>query len=401
MRIFIPTGIFHPESGGPATYLYHLLPEVIKAGHAVNVLTFGDPTPDDDAYGYPVQRIPRRALPLRPLAYWTYSRAAQVYRHTADLLYIHSIGLPLGRRAPGEPPRVIKVVGDMAWERAIRRGWIPPTTDVDDFQQTPYGRLTEWAKALRTRAVCSTDRVIVPSRYLQRMVVGWGVPEERVTVVYNALPPVGYAADLPAAQADARAALREHLPGDPGAPLLLSVARLTAWKGIGPLIRAVAGTPGVRLAVAGDGPLMPALQRSAAASGAADRIALLGRVPREQVAVWMRAADYTVLYSGYEGLSHTLLESLALGTPVIASDKGGNPEVVLHDVNGLLVRYADQDALDAAVADAVRPGVRDRLAAGASQGLERFTWDRLVAETLAVLEGEARKSRDQRPEARG
>jgi glycosyltransferase involved in cell wall biosynthesis len=55
------------------------------------------------------------------------------------------------------------------------------------------------------------------------------------------------------------------------------------------------------------------------------------------MALYFRSADYTVLYSGYEGLSHTLLESLLAGTPVIASNKGGNPEVVRHGENGLLV----------------------------------------------------------------
>ena len=67
----------------------------------------------------------------------------------------------------------------------------------------------------------------------------------------------------------------------------------------------------------------------------AARVTFLGRVPRETLAIYFRAADYTVLYSGYEGLPHVLLESLQVGTPVIASEKGGNPEVVRHDHNGL------------------------------------------------------------------
>ncbi len=76
----------------------------------------------------------------------------------------------------------------------------------------------------------------------------------------------------------------------------------------------------------------------------------------------MKAADYVALYSGYEGLSHTLLESLRAGTPVIASDKGGNPEVVQHGINGLLVAYANAaisaEALADAIREALRPGVR-------------------------------------------
>lgn len=383
MRIFIATGIFHPESGGPATYLHGLLPEVQAAGHTVRLLTFGDPTPRDSEYGYPVHRIPRRSRALRPLAYAAYGLAARPLLGWADLIYQHTTGLPLW--GAGRLPRVLKIVGDQAWERCVRLGLIPATEDVDDFQTRTYSPAVSAIKTLRRRDVRAADRVIVPSEYLKRMVVGWGAAEERVRVIYNALPPVDRA--RPAlSQAEARAVL--GLP--PGMPILLSVARLTAWKGIGPLIRAVAALPDARLIVAGDGPLLAELQAIAAASGAAERITLAGRVPREQVAVLLRAADYTVLYSGYEGLSHTLLESLQAGTPVIASDKGGNPEVVLPGVNGFLVPYRDEQALVETLRAALQPGVRDRLAAGTGQGLERFTWTRMVADTLACLEEAAR-----------
>jgi glycosyltransferase involved in cell wall biosynthesis len=237
-------------------------------------------------------------------------------------------------------------------------------------------------KGCRDRDAQRMDRVIVPSQYLKQMVIGWGVAEARVQVITNALSPQAVVTQTTLTQAEARTQL--DLP--PGAPLLLCVARLTAWKGVEPLIQAIAAFPDVCLVVAGDGPLLEPLRQIAADSGAGDRIQLLGRVPRPRVALLMAAADYTVLYSGYEGLSHTLLESLQAGTPVIASDKGGNPEVVIEGVNGLLVPYVDQEALTETIRAALQPGVRDRLAAGTSQGLERFTWDRMIRETLACLE---------------
>ena len=111
----------------------------------------------------------------------------------------------------------------------------------------------------------------------------------------------------------------------------------------------------------------------------------LGRVSREQMPLYMKAADYVALYSGYEGLSHTLLESLRVGTPVIASDKGGNPEVVQHGVNGLLVPYVDVEALAAALEQAFRPGLRDSLAANSAVGMERFDFAQMVEATAAAL----------------
>lgn len=381
MKMFIATGIFHPESGGPATYLNGVLPEFQAAGHEVRLLTFGDPTPDDGSYGYPVQRIPRRSLVARPLAYAAYQRATTPYLTWADLAYVHSAGLPLRKSPP--IPRVLKVVGDVAWERCIRRGLIPPTEDIDTFQTRRYGPLVNQIKARRAADVATMDHVIVPSNYLKQMVVGWGLPDERVHVVYNSLSPGAVALRSALSQQEARAAC--DLPAD--VPIILTVARLTAWKGIGPLIRALVQIPAARLIVAGDGPLRDELAQIAAASGVQERVTFLGYVPRERVAVLMRAADYVALYSGYEGLSHTLLESLHAGTPIITSDKGGNPEVALPGVNGFVVPYNNDAALAATLTEALQPGVRDRLAAGTPEQMDRFTWARMVGDTLAVLEG--------------
>lgn len=372
MRIFVASGIFHPEPGGPATYLYRLLPEFQTRGHHVRVLAFGDaPT---GGYPYPLTRIPRRMLPVRWL---NYARAAWPEIRRADLLFINSLGLPLiGARSR---PCVLKVVGDLAWERAVNKGWIPPTEDIDTFQRKRYDARVRLIQAQRAREIRRMDRIIVPSYYLRDMVIGWGAPPERVQVIYNALPPDAQTSTI--SPEDARAQLQL-----PGGPMLVAVARLVPWKGIDHLIRALSVLPDVRLLVLGEGPDSPRLQALAATGRVTDRVSFLGQVPREQLALYFRAADYTVLYSGYEGLSHTLLESLLAGTPVIASDKGGNPEVVRHGENGLLVPYVSHDALTETIRAAFSEGTRARLAARTSEGLERFEWDAMVSATVELLE---------------
>jgi glycosyltransferase involved in cell wall biosynthesis len=151
------------------------------------------------------------------------------------------------------------------------------------------------------------------------------------------------------------------------------------------LLAALPAVPDARLLVAGDGPMLDVLRAEAARRGLSGRVHFLGRVGREAMDTYMRAADYTVLYSGYEGLSHTLLESLRAGTPVIASQRGGNPEVVRHGENGLLVPHPNIEALAAALREALSPGVRARLAASTHIGMERFAFERMVAETDAAL----------------
>lgn len=373
MRILIVTGIFHPEPGGPATYLHALLPELQARGHIVRALTFGDgPT---TGYPYALRRIPRRTLPLR----WAdYARVAWGEMRRADLVFANNLGLPL--IGSGGVPRVLKVVGDLAWERAVNKGWIAPTEDIDSFQTGRYPWRVRLLQARRAREVRRADRVIVPSRYLRNMVVGWGAPPERVHVIYNALPPDTQRARL--SQAEARAAL-----GLGTEPLLLTVARLVRWKGIDHLIRALPAVPEARLLIAGDGPDEGRLRALTESEGLAARVTFLGRVARERLALYFRAADYTVLYSGYEGLSHVALESLGAGTPVIASNKGGNPELIMHDRNGLLVPYPDTAALAEALRAAFSGDTRARLAAHAGDGLARFAWETLVEQTIAVLEG--------------
>jgi glycosyltransferase involved in cell wall biosynthesis len=369
-KLFIASGIFHPESGGPATYLYELLPELQRRGWEVRTLSYGDGPVE--GYPYPLTRIPRRSLPVR---LWQYAAAARPLAAWADLIYLHTLGLPV---SGGSAPRLVKIVGDQAWERAIRKGWIAPTEDIDLFQTKTYSPIVTGQQIWRAWQVRGMAGVIVPSEYLKRMVIGWGVEPGRVRVIYNALPP--HEAPLALSQADARASL-----GLGDEPLLLTVARLMPWKGVQHLITALRSVPDVRLVVAGDGELGGQLVEQARAAGLGERVTFLGRVSRDGVARYMRAADYTVLYSGYEGLSHTLLESLRAGTPVIASDKGGNPEVVQHGVNGLLVPYVDVEALAATLGEAFQPGRRAALAANHNVGMERFDFATLVEQTAATL----------------
>jgi len=374
LKIFVPTGIFHPEVGGPATYLREILPVFLSRGWDVRVLTFGDGALD--GYGHSLTRIPRRALPLR---YWDYARASRPLLGWAELIYIMGPGLPVwgGRHAP----RVMKIVGDTAWERAVRKNWVSPKQDIDAFQVQRFNHpMIEMDKSARSREAKSMDAVIVPSLYLKQMVVGWGASPEKVHVVYNALPPHDDTVSITLAQS--RTVL--GLPQD--VPLLLTAARLTAWKGVQYLIPALRAVPNVRLLVAGNGEMLPALRALASELGVADRVDFLGSVPHERMPLYLRAVDYLALYSGYEGLSHTLLEALREGTPVIASDKGGNPEVVQHGGNGLLVPYVDVDALSGVLRDAFAPGQREKLAAQSSMGMDRFTFQSMVHGTMAVLE---------------
>src|SRR5690606_22367706 len=89
-NLFIAAGIFHPEPGGPATYLHELLPALQQRDWSVRVLTYGDAPIAQ--YPYPLKRIPRRLLPLRLFDYWQHARSEVAQ---ADLIYAHTLDLPV------------------------------------------------------------------------------------------------------------------------------------------------------------------------------------------------------------------------------------------------------------------------------------------------------------------
>ena len=365
-KLFVATGIFPPEPGGPATYLKTILPPLQSSGWQPRVLSFGQP--QAEAGAYPVARVARSFYPIRQARYAIASRAPLAW---ADLVFIHSIDLPLWGK--GDKPRVIKVVGDQAWERCVRRGWLAPDLGIDDFQAYAGDWRVRWQKRSRSRQIAAMDGVIVPSQYLKRMVVSWGIEPASIHVIYNAPPPMQ-------PPGEPRDEIRARLGWD-DRPTLITVARLQRWKGIDFLIEALRGLSDLRLIVVGAGPDRARLEALAAPLG--ERVVFTGALERSQVHRLIAAAEGLALYSGYEGLSHTLLEGLRLGAPALASDVGGNPEIIRHGVNGLLVPYPDAAELKRGILELLDR--REELASKAGAGLDRFSLDAMVAQTDALL----------------
>lgn len=163
-------------------------------------------------------------------------------------------------------------------------------------------------------------------------------------------------------------------------PLLLAVGQLLESKGHEIAIRALTHLGACHLVIAGQGPDEARLRGIAQACGVAGRVTFAGRIDPGQLPRYYSAADLLVLPSEREGLPNVLLESLACGTPVIASTVGGCPEVVSEPVAGRLLDSRDPQCLARAVADllAQRP---DR--AEVRRFAERFGWRDSVAAQLA------------------
>jgi glycosyltransferase involved in cell wall biosynthesis len=169
-----------------------------------------------------------------------------------------------------------------------------------------------------------------------------GVAPGRITVIPNFVEEDAFATPAPAAII----ALRQRL-GLSGGPVIGIVARLAAVKDHATLLRAVAllvgRWPGLQLAVVGSGPEREALGDLATGLGIADAVVFAGAQPNRPNL--HHAFDVSVLSSRSEGFPNSVVEAMAAGRPVVATEVGGTPDAVLDDSTGFLVPPSDPDAL--------------------------------------------------------
>lgn len=182
---------------------------------------------------------------------------------------------------------------------------------------------------------------------------------------------------------EAREEARARLDFGPGVQLL-SVGHLIERKGHHLAIEALAELPDARLHIVGSGPKRAALERLAATRGVTARVNFIGQVAQEELKWWYSAADVLLLCSSREGWANVLLESMACGTPVVATNIWGTPEVVSVPAAGRLMRERSAAALAAAVLELLAdyPAREDT-----RRHAERFSWDQTTADQLALFRG--------------
>jgi glycosyltransferase involved in cell wall biosynthesis len=226
-------------------------------------------------------------------------------------------------------------------------------------------------------------RLIAVSNAVRCHLVAQGVPESRISVIYNGIDFARYQ------QAPDAAALRDRLGVAAGEPLIGAVGRLGPEKGHAHLIEAAAilivreSLP-VRLMIVGGGRSRQALEQLARRCGIADRVIFAGF--QSDVMPYEAALDVFCLPSLKEGLSLSALEAMALGKPVVASRVGGTPEVVADGETGVLVEPANPEALAQALAALLGDPQRARVMgrAGRERVARLFDLERMVDEIEAL-----------------
>jgi len=216
------------------------------------------------------------------------------------------------------------------------------------------------------------------------------VPADRVRVIPNGIDPTVFS---PMVRREAR-----RLCGLPeSATVLLTVAGIYEGKGqhavVDVLPSLVARYPDALYVVVGSPRRGEAYERRLQGAirklGLDRHVLFAGPRPQAELRAWFSAADVSVLATQSEGWPNALLESLACGTPVVASRVGGSPEIVRHGEDGLLVPYGDAAALRDALLRAVeQPWDRDAIV----RHTQRFDWSESVEQALDELNAALKRS---------
>jgi glycosyltransferase involved in cell wall biosynthesis len=225
-------------------------------------------------------------------------------------------------------------------------------------------------------------RMCANSQFGRRLLIEAGCHPAKIDVINNGV-------ELARIDSHPHVDVRRLAGWPVGVPIVGTVSRLTHYKGVDVLLRAIAQLEpdlSAHCVIVGDGPERAALERLATDLGVADRIAFLGtRSPSEPFA---RDFDIAVLTTrtSTEHFSNSILEYMALGRPVVATDIGGNPELVVSGENGLLVPPDDDAALARALGELLAdPARARRMGALARARVEReFQMEHSVARFIEL-----------------
>lgn len=204
---------------------------------------------------------------------------------------------------------------------------------VAERRNTWHGRLDRWTNSLVERNVCVSRGV---ADFMEQHV---GLDPRKTVVIPNAIDAGPYATATPADLAP--------LGIPPGSPVLISIGRLEAQKGIDVLLEASANVlrriSDVHFLIVGEGPDRAFLERLAQRLGISPKVHWAGR--RSDVPSLLRASAALVLPSRWEGMPNVVLEAMAAGKPVVATDVEGVRELVRPDINGWVVAKENPLAL--------------------------------------------------------
>jgi phosphatidylinositol alpha 1,6-mannosyltransferase len=369
LRLALFTETFLPKVDGVVNTLCHLLDYLAARGH--RAIVFAPEGSPPEYAGMPVISLPCCPFPFYPelkLGLPFLDVSSQIDHFRPDLIHVLN-------------PFSLGLVG----MKQARRLGVPLVasyhTDIPGFlERWGFDLLVEplWAYLLWLHG--QADLNLCPSEATRAELAARHFP--RLKVWSRGVDATRF---HPARRS---AAWRHRLSqGHPDAPLLLYVGRLSPEKRVDWLQSVLTDLPEVRLALVGDGPARPTLERLFDRS----RVVFTGYLRGDDLANAYAAADIFVFPAANETFGNVVLEAMASGLPVVAARSGGPLDSVVEGETGLLFAPQDNAALRAAVRQMVHnPTLASQLGRAGRARAERLTWsgvlDRLADDYFALLQ---------------
>lgn len=391
VRIAHISATFPPYRGGTGNVCFHHARELARRGHHVTVLTAA--VPDAPAHeqrdGITIQRLrPLVRVGNAPVLPGLLSAVRGF-----DVLHLHYpfiLGAEMVRLAASlyRTPLIVSFHNDLIGDGA---------------RAQLFARYQQISARLTVRAAARLCAVSLDHYAASRLRQSLSADRPRAVELPN-----GVDLELFCPQPAEAHALRLRYGIPEHARLVLFVAALDRahhFKGLSNLLQALQHLPAdTRLLLVGDGDLRESYEREAATLGISERVVFAGAIDHQDTPPFFSAAAVTVLPSTPpESFGLVLVESLACGTPVVASNIPGVRTVVEHDSDGLLVAPGDPRALAAAINGIVSDGARGRRMGqrGRARMIERYDWRQIAAQLERIYQETLAPARHDELIARG
>ena len=309
MRILIATGIFEPETGGPATYAPLLAAKLVEAGHRAKVLTYVSKTNGEPAsYPFKVVRVVRTGNKIKDRI--DYFRAAYRELRGYDLVYTldwFAAGLPVALAARlRRVPYVVRVGGDYLWEQRYIESNEPPLTLKEFYERGLHRRLEYRLAYVLIRSVLRGAAHVIFNSDKQRELYErhYGLKKERVSTIYNPVLRAGRTGR-----------------GSPSKEFVFW-GRFIAMKNLAKLIRAFGDadlSDDFTLTLIGDGPRLFELEDLTYELGLEKCVSFVPTMSRTDVLERVQNSRATILPSWTDISPNQVYEAIAIGLPALVT----------------------------------------------------------------------------------
>jgi glycosyltransferase involved in cell wall biosynthesis len=315
-RICILSGIYPPDVGGPAKFIKEMSEFSALLGYEIINLSYTN-SASQKLQGCGVKTILISRKLWLPFRYIQLIRQILFHADGNTVFIANGCFLEIYLASYFRSLQyVAKIPGDIVWERARVLG--KTKFGIEDFQNSKLSIRIWVFRKMNTLAIQKAVSVIVPSTGLQKIVEGWGVPHQRIKLIYNSV------------NLDQFEVAFDHEKRYD----VVTVCRLVPWKGVAELIDACASLQ-LNLLVIGDGPDRAKLGRIEYARKG--YVEFTGDLDLTEVISYLYQSKVFVLNSEFEATSYAMIEAKACGLPVIGRARTGSEEVVREAIDGFII----------------------------------------------------------------